>query len=43
LVDDERSLERGANSEGFVKGMGTSLEGEACGDGLPALMEVRFV
>jgi len=43
LVDDERGLERGANSEGFVKGMGTSLEGEARGDGSPALMEVQFV
>ena len=34
LVDDERGLERGAGGEGFVKGMGTSPEGGACG--LPA-------
>jgi len=27
LVDDERGLGRGANSEGIIKGTGTSLEG----------------
>ena len=43
LVDDEQGLERGANSEGFVKGMDTPLEGEACGDSLPTLMGVQFV
>jgi len=43
LVDDEQGLERGANSEGFVKGMDTPLEGEACGDSLPTLIGVQFV
>ena len=31
LVDDERALRRGADSEGIIKGTGTSLEGRACG------------
>ena len=31
LVDDERGLGRGANSEGIIKGTSTSLEGGACG------------
>ena len=31
LVDDERGLGRGANSEGIIKGTGTSLEVEHAG------------
>jgi len=30
LVDDERDLRRGADSDGIVKGTGTSLQGRAC-------------
>jgi len=30
LVDDERGSGRGENSEGIIKGTGTSLKGGAC-------------
>jgi len=30
--------ERGADGEGLIEGVGTSLEGGACGAGLPALI-----
>ena len=35
LVDDEQGLERRGGGEGFVKGMGTSLEDGTCEAGLP--------
>jgi len=40
LVDDERGLGRGANSEGIIKGTGTSLEEEPVG--LPASVGRQF-
>ena len=40
LVDDERSLGRGANSEGVIKGTVTSLEVEHVG--LPPSIRRRF-
>jgi len=40
LVDDERGLGRGANSEGIIKGTGTPLEVESVG--LPPSIRRRF-
>jgi len=40
LVDDERDLGRGENSEGIIKGTGTSLEVEPVG--LPPSIRRRF-
>ena len=40
LVDDERGLGRGANSEGIIKGTGTSLEVEPVG--LPPSIRRQF-
>jgi len=42
LVNDERGLGRGGDNEGIIKGTGTSLEGRACGTGLPASIGQRF-
>jgi len=42
LVDNERGLGRGADSEGIIKSTGTLLEVGACEAGLPASIGQQF-